>query len=118
MIVDIKDLLIKQIDWEDAHLNLENAVDGISLDLLSKKDKGYPYSIWQLVEHIRLVQWDIVEFSIDPNHVSLTWPDSFWPKEFGPKSINEVGESLALIKRCREKFSEFLKKPENDLLRI
>lgn len=116
--IDFKDQLIKALNWEEAHINLEKALEGISLEALSRKDKGFPYSIWQLVEHIRLIQWDIVEFSIDVNHVSLTWPDSFWPKELGPKSMDEYNESMALISRCKDKFSEYLKRPENELLRF
>jgi len=67
-----------------AHVSLKEATSGIPFEMLGEAPHGLPYSIWQLVEHIRIAQWDMVEFSRDPNHKSPEWPREYWPVENAP----------------------------------
>lgn len=98
-----------------AHATLEQALKGLPADLRGVVPKGLPYSIWQLVEHIRITQWDIVEFSINPDHVSPDWPEGYWPKEHEPKSEKAWTDSLHKINSDRETFVDLLRKDDVDL---
>ena len=68
-----------------AHLSFDDFVDSFPADLCNRQVEGLPYTPWQVLEHMRLAQWDIVEFSRDPNHVSPEFPKGYWP------SPNDLG---------------------------
>lgn len=107
--------LVSLIGKGNAHVSLEDALKGISMDLVTKVPEGLPYSIWQLVEHIRIAQWDIVEFCLDGNHKSPVWPDEYWPDAAEKVTSTQWEESLAKIEEDRERFFEILKDQERDL---
>ncbi len=69
-----------------AHVDLAAALKGFPKALRGRKPAGCPYSAWQLLEHMRIAQWDILEFSRDPSHVSPQWPEGYWPKAAAPPS--------------------------------
>lgn len=69
------------LDGGHAHATFEAAVKGIPPALRNRRPRGMPYSPWQLLEHMRIAQWDILEFSRDAGHVSPTWPEGYWPSE-------------------------------------
>ena len=73
--------LVKLIEKGNAHASLDDALKDIPFSLLGEKPGNLPYSIWQLAEHIRIAQWDILEFSRNAKHVSPKWPDGYWPIE-------------------------------------
>jgi hypothetical protein len=64
-----------------AHVKLDEALKGFPPDLFNRKVEGVPYTPWQLLEHMRIAQWDIVEFSRTAAHVSPEWPEGYWPEE-------------------------------------
>ncbi len=92
----------------NAHVPLDAALEGVSFSLLGKKAVGLPYSIWQLAEHIRIAQWDLLEFSRDPKHVSPDWPEGYWPKEVSPASEKDWKNCIAKIVAEREAFIELV----------
>ena len=63
-----------------AHLSFDDFVNSFPPDLCNRQIEGLPYTPWQVLEHIRLAQWDILEFSRDASHVSPEWPKGYWPK--------------------------------------
>jgi hypothetical protein len=65
----------------DAHIGFEKAVKDFPIGLINRKAEGVPYTPWQLLEHMRIAQWDILEFSRSATHVSPRWPDGYWPEE-------------------------------------
>lgn len=107
--------LISLIDKGNAHASFEDAVKGISTELLTRVPEGLPYSIWQLAEHIRIVQWDIVEFCLSPGHQSPKWPDEYWPEN--PQAVTKEAweKSLSQIITDRNRFFDLLKDQEADL---
>lgn len=107
--------LISLIDKGNAHASFEDAVKEIPLELLTKAPNSLPYSIWQLVEHIRITQWDIVEFCSNPDHESPKWPDEYWPAAVETVTKEEWENSLAEIKKDRERFFDLLKDQDIDL---
>ncbi|MES2279522.1 MAG: DinB family protein [Bacteroidota bacterium] len=78
------DELIKLLKGGGAHATFKQALAGLPPELRGAKAGNLPYTIWQLVEHIRIAQWDMLEFSKGGNHQSPKWPDGYWPKEPGP----------------------------------
>ena len=63
-----------------AHLSFDDFVSSFPPDLCSRQIEGLPYTPWQVLEHMRLAQWDILEFSRDPDHISPEFPKGYWPK--------------------------------------
>jgi hypothetical protein len=89
--------LEKLLTGGTAHVGLKEATADIPFDLLGERPHGLPYSIWQLVEHIRIAQWDMLEFSIDGSHKSPKWPDQYWPEETAPEDKNMWDKTLKHI---------------------
>ncbi|HXB92906.1 MAG TPA: DinB family protein [Puia sp.] len=106
VIKELEDLLKKG----NAHASLHDAVNGIPFDQLGLVPNGLPYSIWQLTEHIRIAQWDILEFSRDQHHKSPSWPDSYWPRERQPANAADWKKSVEQITADRKAFIDLLVK--------
>jgi hypothetical protein len=97
-----------------AHADLKKAVAGLPAGLRGKKPKGAEHTPWQLVEHIRIAQWDILEFSRDPKHVSPQWPDGYWPKTAAPPSTAAWNASIRKV-QADQKAMEKLVESTKDL---
>jgi hypothetical protein len=99
----LRDHLARVLDWEDAHVGFDNAVDGIPPDKRGARAAGFEHSPWQLVEHIRLAQDDILAFCVNNAYKhTLKWPDDYWPKNPAPPSEKAWADSLASCVRSRE----------------
>src|SRR5580765_6849051 len=72
--------LVYLLEDGGAHIKFDEAVKGIPINLRDKKPAGIPHSPWMLLEHMRIAQWDILEFSRHPKHVSPHWPEGYWPR--------------------------------------
>ena len=107
--------LIELINKGNAHLSFEDAVAGIDPKLLTVIPEHLPYSLWQLIEHIRITQWDIVEFCLHPDHVSPEWPAQYWPAPEEKADQVKLASSLKQIKVDRERFFALLNDPDKDL---
>ena len=107
--------LIDLLNKGNAHVTLDEALKNIPFDLLGKKPAGLPYSIWQITEHIRISQSDILEFSRDPKYQSPEWPEGYWPSSTKPGSEKEWDSCIHQIKNDRESFIELLKNTGQDL---
>jgi len=101
--------VVNLIEKGNAHASLDNALKSIPFSLLGEKPGNLPYSIWQLAEHIRIAQWDILEFSRNAKHVSPKWPDGYWPKEKAPKSKAAWQKCIDSIQSDRNAFIELIK---------
>ena len=89
--------LKKLLNGGGAHVGFKDAVANLPFNLLGEKPYNLPYSIWQLVEHIKIAQWDMLEFSKDGSHRSPKWPDEYWPKELAPKDEHAWNNTLKQI---------------------
>lgn len=92
----------------NAHVSLDDALHGVSFDLSGKKIPGLPYSIWQLADHIRIAQRDILEFSRNAKYVSPEWPDGYWSSEISAGSDSEWQKCIDQIRSDRDSFIELL----------
>ena len=97
------------LDKGHAHVSLDDALKDLPFEVLGEKPGNLPYSIWQLTSHIRIAQWDILEFSRNENHISPKWPEGYWPAEAGPGSIAEWEKCMLQIKDDRKAFIKLLK---------
>ncbi len=87
--------IIKLLKGGGAHVDFKEATDDLPFNLLGEKPHGLPYSIWQLTEHIRIAQADMLDFVKNANYKALSWPDHYWPKETSPKDETAWYSSLA-----------------------
>lgn len=94
--------LIRLLGWEDAHAGFDVAVEGVPAELRGVQPAGLPYSPWQLLEHLRLTQLDILEFCRNPEYVEPRWPDDYWPPTVAPPSEEAWRESVAGFRVDRE----------------
>lgn len=91
-----------------AHISLRDALKGLNPELRGVKVENVPYSIWQLVEHIRIAQWDMLQFCVDTNHKSPNWPDDYWPVESGPLDEDAWESSIQQINNELDEFITLL----------
>jgi hypothetical protein len=111
----LREQLVKLLGWEDAHVNLEAAVEGIPPQVHGARPEGLPYSPWQLLEHLRLTQRDILDFCRDPAYKAPKWPDDYWPKSAIPPTSESWQESVTAFLADREAFVVFITDPRLDL---
>jgi len=99
----LRDHLVRLLDWEEAHVGFDKAVDGIPADKRGARAVGLEHSPWQLVEHIRLAQDDILDFCTNANYThNLKWPDDYWPAP-APSDDAAWNDSIASFARSLEK---------------
>jgi uncharacterized damage-inducible protein DinB len=106
--------LIDLINGGNAHATLNDALKGLPANLRGVVPNGLPYSIWQLVQHIRIVIWDILEFTKDQTHKSPKWPDEYWPQNAEPEA-GEWDKALEQIEADTKEFLELLNNADNNL---
>ena len=115
--VELRKQLAALLDGGEAHATFEEAVVDLPKELRGVVPEGLPYSAWQLLEHLRITQRDILNFSAPPTggYHALKWPEEYWPKETVPPSDDAWQRSIASVKEDREKFKALIAKPEADL---
>ena len=108
--------LMQLITSGHAHIPFEDAVRDLPGNLRSTVAGNLPYSIWQLVEHIRITQWDIVGFCISAQHQSPKWPEGYWTTAVDKVDDSNWNNSLNQIRKDRDRFFDLLKDEKNNLL--
>jgi len=111
----VRDQLRRLLDWEDAHVGFDTAVANIPVKLRGTKPKGLPYSAWQLIEHLRIAQTDILEFCRNPKYKELKWPDDYWPSKAAPPSTSAWDKSLRQFRRDRKALQQLATDASVDL---
>jgi hypothetical protein len=77
----VREQLLSLLRGGNAHLNFDQALADFPIQNINSKPPNVSYTPWYLLEHLRIAQWDILEFIRDPKHVSPTWPEGYWPPE-------------------------------------
>lgn len=107
--------LMRLLDWEEAHVGFDKAIDGIPPDQRGAHVAGLEHTPWQLLEHMRLAQKDILDFCMNSRYVhSLKWPDDYWPRP-APPGATAWNESIADFKADREKLKQLVRDTQVDL---
>lgn len=95
--------LISHLTEGNAHANYDAAVKDFPADLRGVRPRDLPHSAYQLIEHLRIAQWDIVEYALNPKHNSLDFPDGYWPKSPEPPDSKAWDKSIASFRADRKK---------------
>jgi hypothetical protein len=111
----ILEQLTSLLTQANAHITFEDSVANIPFDILCKKPENLPYSIWMLVEHIRIAHADILDFCINADYKALKWPEEYWPMEESPKDEKDWQRSLGQIRKDRDNLIAVLSQPGVDL---
>jgi hypothetical protein len=97
----LRDLLARILTWEDAHASFDAAVADVPPDARGRQPDQVPYSPWQLVEHLRIAQHDILDFCRNADYEKLTWPEDYWPASPAPPSDAAWDESISQFRADR-----------------
>ncbi|HEY1375836.1 MAG TPA: DinB family protein [Gemmataceae bacterium] len=111
----LREHLTKLLDWRDAHADFDAAVADLPPDVRGKVPTGLPYSPWQLLEHLRLAQRDILDFCRAPKYEEKNWPDDYWPKDPAPPSPAAWDKSVAAFRTDRAALVKMVTDPAVDL---
>ena len=108
--------LAEYLEWSDAHADFERAVDDLPARYRGRVPDGLPYSPWQLLEHMRLAQRDILEYCTARQYEKKKWPDDYWPTDPEPPSAKAWDKSVAAFQKDRAAFQKLIAEPDVDLL--
>jgi hypothetical protein len=112
----LRDHVLALLDSENAHAGFDSAVDGWPEELRGARPEGLPYSGWQLLEHLRIAQRDILDYSRDPGHESPRWPEGHWPHDPAPPNPRAWGDSVQLFRLDLDAMRALVADPGRDLL--
>ena len=98
-----------------AHLGFDEAVAAFPVELRGIKPQGAPHTPWQLLEHLRIAQWDILDFSRNPQYREMKWPDDYWPKTEAPPDAAAWDDSVRQFRRDLKAMEDLIADPNVDL---
>lgn len=99
-----------------AHLHFDQAVEGLPSEMRAAKIDGVPHTMWRLLEHMRICQWDILDFCRNSQHVSPEFPDGYWPDGDAPPNDNAWDQSLRTFRADQQAMIDLISDPGTDLL--
>lgn len=119
LLEELQKQLLSLLKGGQAHAGFEKAIADLPADLRGEVPEGLPYSAWQLLEHLRITQRDILNFSAPPTggYHPIKWPDDYWPKSAEPPSTGAWDESVAAIRSDQKQFEAMITKPGADLVK-
>jgi hypothetical protein len=109
--------VVELLVGRNAHIEIDGALKGLPAKLRGVKPKGSEHTAWQLLEHIRIAQWDILEFSRNRKHVSPAWPEGYWPKTEAPPSAAAWNKSIKQVRADLKTMQKLVESKKNDLFR-
>ena len=107
--------LIEVLTGGHAHATFEDAVKGLPSKLHGSKPAHFPHSPWMILEHLRIAQWDILEFSRNKKHESPKWPEGYWPKTETPPNEQAWNKSVEQFESDLKAIKDLVKNPKTDL---
>jgi hypothetical protein len=111
----LREHLVNLLSGRGAHVDWKASFRGIRPKLRGVRPAGLPHSLWELLEHMRIAQWDILEFSRDAKHVSPEWPAGYWPASPEPASTKAWDKSMKLFAADLEAMKKLVANPRIDL---
>lgn len=112
---DLRKHLINLLKGGNAHATFDQAVSGLSPGLHGKTPTGAEHSPWQLLEHLRIAQWDILEFSREASHQSPSFPDGYWPAKAAPPDDKAWDKSVRAFRRDLKAMCDLVAAESTDL---
>lgn len=111
----LREHLLYVLQGGGAHAKFDEVVADFPSNLRGKKISGLPYTAWMLLEHMRIAQWDILEFSRNAKHSSPEWPSGYWPKTEAPPTLSAWTNSIQRFRKDLKAMQSLVKNPETDL---
>ena len=111
----LRDHLVKLLKGGAAHLDFESAISELPAALRGAKVPGVSHTPWRLLEHLRIAQWDILEFSRNPQHVSPPFPDGYWPPGDAPPRAADWDQSVDAFRADLQAMQDLVSDPATDL---
>jgi hypothetical protein len=111
----LREHLVYLLGGGGAHLDFEAAVADLPAELRGVRPAGVPHTPWRLLEHMRIAQWDILEFSRNSKHVSPKFPDGYWPKGDAPPDAAAWDRSVAAFRADLKAMQDLVADPATDL---
>jgi len=111
----LREQLIELLHAGHAHATFDHAVRGFPVERAGTRPNGAPYSAWELLEHMRMAQVDILRFSQSAEHVSPKWPEGYWPAEPAPAKASAWAEAVRAFRHDLAEFEAMLRDPARDL---
>ncbi|HVO60585.1 MAG TPA: DinB family protein [Terriglobales bacterium] len=111
----IREHVLSLLRGGNAHTTFEDAIANLPAGARGKKVRGLPYTAWMLLEHLRIAQWDILEFSRNPKHESPEWPKGYWPKDAAPPSDTAWNKSVKSFRADAQAMQQLVSDPKTDL---
>jgi DinB family protein len=113
----LRQQLLSALKGDQAHLDFAAALKDFPFHLRGTKLPGAPHTAWQLLQHLRIAQRDILDFSQDPKHKSPQWPEGYWPAEPEPPDSTAWDASVAAFEKDARKFARLVQDENQDLFR-
>ena len=113
----LRNSLVDAMRGDQAHLDFDAAVKDFPKELRGSKMAGAPHTAWQLVEHMRIAQNDILEFSRNPKHRSPEWPEGYWPKADAPPDPDAWDQSVRHFKSDARELDGLVQETAQDLFK-
>ena len=114
----LREHLIRALEWEEAHVEFRKAIEGIPAERRGDRPAGFDHSPWELVEHMRRAQKDLLEFAINAAYShTLTWPDDYWPTDRLPADA-AWNASVAAFEADRAKLQQLVRDASVDLFAL
>ncbi len=107
--------LVNLMTEGNAHATFDRAIDGLAPKLRGVRPKGLDHSAWELLEHLRIAQWDILDFSRNAGYQEQNWPDDYWPATAAPPNETAWQESIAAFHRDLTQMCDLVLDPATDL---
>jgi hypothetical protein len=111
----LREQLLHAMRGDESHIDFESVINDLSPELGGVKPEGAPHTAWQLLEHMRIAQYDLLEFSRDPNHKSPKWPEGYWPKTEAPPNRQAWDASIATFRKEAQAMEDLIQDPNLDL---
>ena len=111
----LREHLVYVLNGGGAHATFDEVVKDFPAKLQGTRADGIPYSAWMLLEHMRLAQWDILEFSRNAKHVSPEWPKGYWPESQAPPSDSAWNASISGFRKDLKAMGDLIANPRTDL---
>ena len=111
----VREHVIYLLKGGGAHASFEDAIKNFPAELRGKKVKGLPHTAWMLLEHMRIAQWDILDFSINPNYKAMKWPEDYWPASAAPPSPAAWNNSIKEFNKDLRAMQDLVANPKTDL---
>jgi hypothetical protein len=111
----LRQQIVKILDWQGAHIKFDAALAGFPPEHINSKVANIPFTPWQLLEHMRIAQWDILEFSRNPDHVSPKFPGGYWPTDHSIADEEAWNMSIAAFRKDLQAMQDLVADESTDL---